>query len=81
MTQNNSTENDSFTVNTREQVSETSTRLIQEASRSINILLYDYDEVLLPASKIDNLLSNNMNAAVSSISVPRMTFFAIAGEN
>ncbi len=57
MTENKSTENDSFAVNTREQVSETSTRLIQEASRSINILLYDYDEVLLPVSKIDNLLS------------------------
>lgn len=57
MTADNNTDNNSFPINTREQVSETSIRLIQEASRRINILLYDYDEVLLPTSKIDDLLS------------------------
>jgi hypothetical protein len=57
MENDNSTENDSFRVDTREQVAETSTRLIQEASRSINILLYDYDDVLLPGASIDGLLS------------------------
>ena len=55
---NSNIDNDRFPVNTREEVSETSTRLIQEASRSINILLYDYDEVLLPTGKIDDLLSS-----------------------
>jgi len=54
---NDHTDNDRFPVNTREEVSETSIRLIKKASRSINILLYDYDEVLLPGSKIDDLLS------------------------
>ena len=57
MANENSSESDSFPVNTREQVSETSTRLIQEASRNINILLYDYDNVLLPTASIDGLLS------------------------
>ncbi|MFW2439537.1 MAG: hypothetical protein ACN4GR_09225 [Arenicellales bacterium] len=57
MANDNSTENDSFPAETREQASETSTRLIQEASRSINILLFDYDNVLLPAASIDGLLS------------------------
>ncbi|NOY16615.1 MAG: hypothetical protein GXP23_06770 [Gammaproteobacteria bacterium] len=57
MVENKNTDNDRFPINTREQVSETSTRLFQEASRSINILLYDYDEVLLPTNKIGDLLS------------------------
>ncbi len=50
------TSKDYFRINTREQVSETSIRLFQEASRSINILLYDYNEVLLPAGKLEDLL-------------------------
>ncbi len=50
-------DNNHFPVKSREHVTETSLRLIQEANRSINILLYDYDEVLLPGSKIGDLLS------------------------
>ncbi len=57
MANDNSNDNDSFPVNTRELVSETSSQLIQEASRSINMLLYDYDNVLLPTASIDGLLS------------------------
>lgn len=56
MTENKSAEENSFAINTREAVSATSMRLIKEATRSINILLYDYDEILLPTSKINDLL-------------------------
>jgi hypothetical protein len=57
MAKDNNTDNDRFPINSRGQVSETSTRLIQEASRSINILIYDYDEILLPTAQIGDLLS------------------------
>ena len=56
--ENNSTDNNRFQINSRLQVSETSHHLISEASRSINILLYDYDGILLPVTKIDDLLSS-----------------------
>ena len=56
--ENNSTDNNRLQINSRLQVSETSHRLISEASRSINILLYDYDGILLPVTKIDDLLSS-----------------------
>jgi len=54
----NKTDNDHFKVNTRQHISDTSCQLISEANRSINILLYDYDEILLPPLKIDDLLSS-----------------------
>lgn len=57
MAKDNDTNNDRFPINSRGQVSEASTRLIQGASRSINMLIYDYDELLLPPAKIGDLLS------------------------
>jgi hypothetical protein len=56
--ENNNSNSDSFQINTRDLASETSCRLLDEANRSINILLYDYDEILLPVTKIDDLLSS-----------------------
>lgn len=56
--ENNNSDSNSFQINTRHQASEISYRLLDEASRSINILLYDYDETLLPVTKIDDLLSS-----------------------
>mgnify|MGYP003573248127 FL=1 len=53
-----STDKNRFQINTRQQISETSCDLISEANRSINIMLYDYDDILLPASRIDELLSS-----------------------
>ncbi len=58
MATDNNTENDRFPVNSREDVSATSRRLIGDAHRNINILLFDYDEVLLPAAHIEELLSD-----------------------
>ena len=52
-----STDKNRFPVNTRQQISETSCRLISEATRNINILIYDYDDILLPPAKIDDLLA------------------------
>ena len=52
------TDIDRFNVNTRQHISETSYRLISEANRRINILLYDYDDILLPVTKVDELLSS-----------------------
>lgn len=52
-----STDPNRFQIKTRQQITETSCRLISEANRNINILLYDYDDILLPATKIDDLLS------------------------
>lgn len=52
------TDIDRFNVNTRQQISDTSLRLISEANRRINILLYDYDDILLPVTKIDDLLAS-----------------------
>jgi hypothetical protein len=56
--ENNNTESNSFPINTRIEVSETSVRLLSEANRSINILVYDYDDILLPTTDIDELLSS-----------------------
>ena len=53
-----STDKNRFQINTRQQISETRCDLISEANRSINIMLYDYDDILLPASRIDELLSS-----------------------
>lgn len=53
-----STDKNRFQVNSRQQISETSCDLISNANRSINIMLYDYDDILLPASRIDELLSS-----------------------
>lgn len=54
----NNTESNSFPINTRLEVLETSVRLLSEASRSINILVYDYDDILLPSNNIDELISS-----------------------
>ena len=54
----NNTESNSFPVNTRLEVSETSARILSEARRSINILVYDYDDVLLPSTNISELISS-----------------------
>ncbi len=48
----------SFPVNTRLEISETSVRLLEVARRSINILVYDYDDILLPSTNIDELVSS-----------------------
>lgn len=56
--EDNKTDIDRFNVNTRQQISDTSFRLMSEANRRINILLYDYDDILLPVTKIDDLLTS-----------------------
>jgi hypothetical protein len=47
---------EAFRITTRTEVSETSCELIQSASRTIDILVHDYDEILLPNSEIGGLL-------------------------
>ncbi len=54
----NNTESNSLPITTRLEVSETSVRLLSEARRSINILVYDYDDILLPGKNIEDLLSS-----------------------
>jgi hypothetical protein len=54
----NNTESNSFSINTRLEVLETSVRLLSDASRSINILVYDYDDILLPSKNIGELMSS-----------------------
>jgi len=56
--ENSNTESNSYPVTTRLEVSECSSELLSKASRSINIFVYDYDDVLLPGSNIDELLSS-----------------------
>ena len=56
--ENNNTKSNSYPVTTRIDVSESSTNLLSEATRSINILVYDYDDVLLPTTNIDELISS-----------------------
>jgi hypothetical protein len=53
-----STDKNRFPVKSRQHISETSCRLISEAVRNINILLYDYEDTLLPQAKIDDLLAS-----------------------
>ena len=53
-----STDKNRFQVNTRQKISETSCDLISRATRSINIMLYDYDDILLPVNQVDELLSS-----------------------
>ena len=48
---------DSYQVTTRQQVSDSSCELIAHAGRTIDILVYDYDEVLLPHVVITDLLT------------------------
>ena len=55
--ENNNSESNSYPVSTRLEVSETSVHLLSEATRSINILVFDYDDILLPSTNIDQLLS------------------------
>jgi hypothetical protein len=52
------TDKNRFQVNTRQKISETSCDLISQANRSINIMLYDYDDILLPVTRVDELLSS-----------------------
>ena len=47
---------DSFQVNSRQQATETSITLLGEARRTVDVLLYDYDELLLPHAEITDLL-------------------------
>jgi hypothetical protein len=56
--ENDDTDSNSFPLNTRLEVSEASVRLLEEASRSINILVYDYDDTLLPSTNMDELVSS-----------------------
>ena len=49
-------ENNQFRVNSRLQVTETSSQLLNNASRSIKVLLYDYDDTVLPTTELDALL-------------------------
>ena len=56
--ENDNTGSNSFPVNTRIELSEASVHLLGEASRSINILVYDYDDILLPSKNMDELVSS-----------------------
>lgn len=53
-----STDKNRFQVNTRQHISDTSCDLISQANRSINIMLYDYDDILFPVTRVDELLSS-----------------------
>lgn len=52
------TDKNRFQVNTRQQISDTSCDLISQARRNINIMLYDFDDILLPVTRVDELLSS-----------------------
>ena len=54
----NNTESSSYPISTRLGVAETRVRVLSEATRSINILVFDYDDILLPSTNIDDLTSS-----------------------
>ena len=53
-----STDKNRFQINTRQHISDTCCDLISQARRNINIMLYDYDDILLPVTRVDELLSS-----------------------
>lgn len=52
-----STDENRFPVDGRQQISETCCRIISEATRNINVFIYDYEDSLLPLAKIDDLMA------------------------
>jgi hypothetical protein len=55
--ENKGSEENSYQVTSRQQVTESSALLIGKAKRTIDILVYDYDDILLPHNEITGWLT------------------------